>query len=161
MRVLLPHTPIMALSATLSPNVLRYAQTVLRMNQPTGLIKRSINRPNIYLICSAIQHTVTSRRDLEFLVPLQMSREQIRAMPKTIIFMDSRLLVCNTTTALIVRLPLEFRGADVICNYSTALSEIRRKEVMERFITGECRILVCTEAAGMGVDVPDVVRVIQ
>ena len=98
---------------------------------------------------------------MEFLVPLQMSREQIRAMPKTIIFMDSRLLVCNTTTALIVRLPLEFRGADVICNYSTALSEIRRKEVMERFITGECRILVCTEAAGMGVDVPDVVRVIQ
>lgn len=161
MRVLTPHTPIMALSATLSPNVLAYAQSALRMNKPTGLIKRSIDRPNIYLVCLPIEHPIALRRDLEYLVPLQMLEGEVRAIPKTVLFMDSRALVCSTTTALITRLPPQLRNADIVCDYSTALSEARRRDIMEKFLGGDCRILVCTEAAGMGVDVPDVSRVIQ
>ena len=131
------------------------------MNMPTGLIKRSIDRPNIYLVCQPIEHSIASRKDLEYLVPLQMLAEDICAIPKTTVFMDSRALVCSTTTALITRLPPQSRSADIICDYSTALSEGRRKDIMEKFVTGECRILIYTEAAGMGVDVPDVLRVIQ
>ena len=159
--MLIPHTPIMALSATMSPNVLRYAQTALRMNKPTGLIKRSIDRPNIYLVCVPIEHPIASRKDLDYLIPLEMHEQEIRAIPKTVLFMDSRALVCATTTALITRLQPQFHRADIVCDYSTALSEARRKDVIEKFTMGECRIRVCTEAAGMGVDVPDISRVIQ
>lgn len=151
----------MALSATLSPHVLRYTQRVLRLNTPTGLIKRSIDRPNIYLQCIPIRHGVSLRKDLLFLVPQAVSPHDIPMLPKTMLFMDSRVAVCETTTMLIHRLPPQFRNADVICDYSTALSEQRRAAIKERFILGTCRILVCTEAAGMGVDVSDVVRVIQ
>ena len=145
----------------MSPNVLRYAQTALRMNKPTGLIKRSIDRPNIYLVCAPIEHPIASRKDLDYLIPLDLCEQEIRSIPKTVLFMDSRTLVCTTTTALITRLQPRFRNADIVCDYSTALSELRRKDVMEKFTMGECRILVCTEAAGMGVDVPDISRVIQ
>lgn len=75
--------------------------------------------------------------------------------------MDSRQAVCDMTTTLLGRLPPEYRSADIVCDYSTALSESRRHDIMARFIAGDCRILICTEAAGMGIDVADVVRVIQ
>ena len=161
LRTLFPNVPIMALSATLSPHVLRYTQRALKVNTPTGLIKRSIDRPNIYLHCVPIRHGVSSRKDLLFLVPPALSPHDIPRIPKTMLFMDSRVAVCETTTMLIRRLHPQFRNADVVCDYSTALSEERRAVVMERFILGTCRILVCTEAAGMGVDVSDIVQVIQ
>ena len=151
----------MALSATMSPNVLGYVQTALRMNKPTGLIKRSIDRPNIYLVCIPIKHSIASRRDLKYLIPLQMCEQEVRTIPKIVLFMDSRAVVCAATIALIARLQPLFRSADIVCDYSTALSEGRRKDIMEKFMSGDCQILVCTEAAEMGVDVPDVLRVIQ
>lgn len=151
----------MALSATLSPHVLRYTQRVLNVNTPTGVIKRSIDRPNIYLHCIPIRHGVSSRKNLLFLVPQELSPDDIALLPKTMLFIDSRVAVCETATMLIHRLPQQFRNTDVICDNSTALSEQRRAVIMERFILGTCRILVCTEAAGMRVDVSDVVRVIQ
>ena len=161
LRTLFPNTPIMALSATLCPHVLLYTQRALKLNTPTGLIKRSIDRPNIYLHCIPISHSVASRRDLLFLVPPTTTANNIYNLPKTMVFMDSRVAVCETTTMLIRQLPPRFRSADIICDYSTVLSEKRRQVVMERFTQGTCRILVCTEAAGMGVDISDIVRVIQ
>ena len=151
----------MALSATLSPHVLHYVQSVLRLNKPTGLIKRSINRPNIFLYCIPMAHSINSRRDLLFLVPRDIVPQEVRQLPKTMIFMDSRQAVCDMTTTLLGRLPQKYRSADIICDYSTALSESRRHDIMAKFIAGQCRILICTEAAGMGIDVSDVERVIQ
>ena len=161
LRVLFPEVPIMALSATLSHHVLLYTQSVLRLNKPTGIVKRSINRQNILLYCIPITHSINSRQDLLFLIPLDIVFGAVRQLPKTMVFMDSRQAVCDMTTTLLARLPPEYRNADIVCDYSTALSESRRHDVMAKFITGECRILICTEAAGMGIDVADVVRVIQ
>lgn len=150
----------MALSATLSPHVLRFVQKSLVMNEPTRLLKRSIDRPNIKLVCMPIAHSIASRKDLMFLVPVTSSTFDARKIPKTMLFMDSRAIVCDTATQLITRLPLQHRNSDVICDYSTALSEPRRAQIMQKFKAGVCRILICTEAAGMGIDVPDVQRVI-
>ena len=44
---------------------------------------------------------------------------------------------------------------------TTILSEARRVEVLEKFHSGICRIIACTGAAGMGIDIRDVQCVIQ
>ncbi|KAL7267476.1 hypothetical protein RUND412_009939, partial [Rhizina undulata] len=78
------------------------------------------------------------------------------------VFLDSRVAVCDLTTALIKLLPTAGASyVDLICDYSAALSIERRKEVLQKFAKGQCRILVFTEAAGMGLDISDIVRVIQ
>ena len=74
-----------------------------------------------------------------------MCEQEVRTISKTVLFMDSWAVVCAATTALIARLQPLFRSADIVCDYSTALSEARRKDIMEKFMSGDCRILVCTE----------------
>ncbi|KAF8430079.1 hypothetical protein EV426DRAFT_513349, partial [Tirmania nivea] len=32
---------------------------------------------------------------------------------------------------------------------------------LERFVEGNCRILICTDACGIGLDIPDIERVVQ
>ncbi|KAJ7319128.1 P-loop containing nucleoside triphosphate hydrolase protein, partial [Mycena albidolilacea] len=45
--------------------------------------------------------------------------------------------------------------------YNAALSKEYRKKAMEKFKEGTVRILVCTDAAGMGCNIPDIDVVVQ
>ncbi|KAF8465385.1 hypothetical protein BDZ91DRAFT_849415 [Kalaharituber pfeilii] len=86
---------------------------------------------------------------------------------KTMIFIDSRQTVCSVVDQLERRLALVLQGREVIMDYSTILSEQRREATMLNFKDSlirrkkNTRVLVCTEAAGMGLDVEDIEVVIQ
>lgn len=141
------------------------------------LIRNMIDRPNIYLARRQISNQSTFA-DLDFIMPNYAC--DIKLIPKTMIFVDSRPAVCILTDYLLFRLVVAWgRSAegnpasrdrdrdsdrppeDVVADYSTILSEERRVEVLEKFRLGTCRVIVCTDAAGMGIDIRDVQRVIQ
>ncbi|KAF8475091.1 P-loop containing nucleoside triphosphate hydrolase protein, partial [Kalaharituber pfeilii] len=56
---------------------------------------------------------------------------------------------------------LQEDGAKLIKPFSASLSNQFREIAIEDFRQGDTRILVCTDAAGMGVDIPDVELVVQ
>jgi superfamily II DNA/RNA helicase len=104
--------------------------------------------------------------DFEYYNPL--------SMPKTIIFVDDRVLCCTLTTELIglfanwtrTVTPSIGEGEEPIAQqlvreYHSVMSREALERNLTSFRSGECRILVATEAVGMGLDVPDVQRVLQ
>ena len=52
------------------------------------------------------------------------------------------------------------RDRIIQCYYSS-LDKQSKLEIHQSFLRGETRILICTDAYGLGIDIPDVVRVIQ
>ena len=162
-RSFFPGIPILTLSATSPPHVRQRVHYTLGMARPTTLIEQSVDRPNIFLSVYTIRNTITSFLDLEYLVP--KGAQNPLEIPKTVVFVDNRKTVWELTTYL-----LELIGGiwgdnpdfdDLVADYSTVLSQQHRDAVLEDFNEGHIRILVCTEAAGMGVDIPDISRVIQ
>jgi hypothetical protein len=92
-------------------------------------------------------------------------------IPKTIIFIDDRMLCCTLTTELITLFAKwtqcsldqgeEPIAEQLVREYHSVLSREALERNLASFRAGECRILVATEAVGMGLDVPDVQRVLQ
>ena len=156
--------PIMTLSATSPPHVRKRVNYTLGMAQPSTLIERSIDRPNIYLSVEYARSNVTSYFDLKYLIPKSKQCESPADIPKTIVFVDNRKSVCSLTTHLLQVVRDEYgidkssRGefSHLIADYSTILSQEHRDAVLHDFVAGYVRVLVCTEAAGMSVDIADV-----
>ncbi|KAF8438216.1 P-loop containing nucleoside triphosphate hydrolase protein [Kalaharituber pfeilii] len=153
--------PIMVMSATLPPHIMAYIHRSLRLAKPASLIQMSVNRPNIYLCSRMIQKNKKTFEDLAFLIPNHLA--STLDIPKTIVFVDSKPDVCKVTNFLISKLPAALRNRqDIVMDYSIIHSTERRSQVLDQFREdSEHRILVVTEAAAMGVDIPDVVRVVQ
>jgi superfamily II DNA helicase RecQ len=119
---------------------------------------------------------LTSRTPLEFIIPdgaRKWSREgpgpmfNPAAIPKTLVFIDNRD-DCNDITTQLIRLfpewtrsPQLHLAQDIVCEYHTGISSPKKDVTLREFRRGYCRILVCTDAVGMGVDIPDIARVIQ
>ena len=167
MRTLWPKVPIMTLSATFAPHVATYVHKSLELMKGAKLIRRQIDRPNIYLARREISNQSTFD-DLKFIIPNYAC--DIRLIPKTMIFVDSRPMVCALTDYLLKILSLAWVRSglgmepppqDVVADYTTILSDERRTQVLAKFGEGSCRVIVCTDAAGMGIDIRDVRRVIQ
>ena len=170
MRTLWPKVPIMTLSATFAPHVASYVHKSLELMTGAKLIRRQIDRPNIFLARRPISNQ-SSFEDLDFIIPNYEC--DIRLIPKTMIFVDSRPMVCALTDYLLKNLSLAWIRSymdpsdapappeDVVADYTTILSQERRTQVLAKFYEGTCRVIVCTDAAGMGIDIRDVQRVIQ
>ncbi|KAF8475932.1 P-loop containing nucleoside triphosphate hydrolase protein [Kalaharituber pfeilii] len=162
-RSFFPKIPIMGLSATLSERALSFVHKTLCLQRQTSLIRNSIDHPNVFLTAVPIQFgNIMARRELNNVIPLgATSATDIR---KTMIFVDSREIVCQVVDQLEARLAPELQGCELIMDFSTIISEERREMTMLNFQKNagiRTRVMVCTEAAGMGVDVADVEVVIQ
>lgn len=125
------------------------------------MVLRSVDRPNICLVAMPITASVHSFQDLFFVIPEGLS--SAKTIPKTLIFADSLKETCDITSALLQRIPRHMYQEEdhIVAEFSSGISHECRKYNLELFTKGVCRILVCTEACGMGVDIPDVSRVIQ
>ena len=161
-RTFFPGTPILTLLATCPPHVRKRVHWTLGMANPTCLIQRSVDRPNIFLSVQFMS-SMNAYSELDYLIPLNV--ESASDIPKTIVFVDNRKIVWDLTSYLLDRIDSTFRSEDefvgIVRDYSTIMSQEHRNNVLEDFADGSVRILVCTEAAGMGVDIPDVCRVVQ
>ena len=131
------------------------------MANPTCLIQRSVDRPNIFLSVHFMS-SINAYSELDYLIPQDV--QSASDIPKTIVFVDNRKIVWDLTTYLLDRIDATYSGHEflgLVRDYSTIMSLEHRNNVLEDFAEGSVRILICTEAAGMGVDIPDVRRVVQ
>ena len=103
MRTLWPKVPIMTLSATFALHVASYMHKSLELMRRVKLIRRTIDRPNIFFARRPITNG-SSFTVLDCIMPNYACN--IRMIPKTMIFLDSRPGVCLLTDYLLLRLVL-------------------------------------------------------
>ncbi|KAF9383507.1 hypothetical protein CPB97_006426, partial [Podila verticillata] len=120
---------------------------VLGISSDATYINEGNNRPNVKLEVRQLPHR-SKLSSLDFALDGK----------KTIIYFESRILAITAKWHLRDLVPqTEWR---CIMHYHALMSNEYKTKMMDEFRSGKIRILLCTEAAGMGCDIPDVDRVI-
>ena len=141
-RELLPGVPLLALTATATPDVVQDIQNRLKFREK-NVFCMSFERKNLAYIVRK-----TDNKTAELL-------HILRRMPgSAIIYVRSRRRTKETTELLTHEgITADFYHAGL----DNAVKDIRQK----RWQDGECRVMVATNAFGMGIDKPDVRLVIH
>lgn len=146
LRELRPDIPILALTATATPTVLKDVGRQLGMKSPESHV-HGFYRPNLY-------YQVETCPDDSF--KFLFLRHALRKVE------DGRVLIyCGTRNQsedVALHLGLEFEGVDY---YHAGRSADERKDVQDKLSRREVRILAATNAFGMGIDYPDVRLVVH
>ncbi|KDN35670.1 hypothetical protein RSAG8_11413, partial [Rhizoctonia solani AG-8 WAC10335] len=154
--------PVSIVSATLRPNVKNDAMATLGFpSNPSEFvdINEGNERGNVFIGVYPMKHSAASFKDLAPLIdPDEINPSNI---PKTIIYIDNVMDVTWAVITLYSWLHISLRNRCLIMPVHAWMPAWCRSEAMARFMSGEVRILVCTEAAGMGCDIPDIKRVVQ
>ena len=141
-RELLPGVPLLALTATATPDVVQDIQSRLKFREK-NVFRMSFERKNLAYIVRK-----TDNKTAELL-------HILRRMPgSAIIYVRSRRRTKETTELLTHEgITADFYHAGL----DNAVKDIRQK----RWQDGECRVMVATNAFGKGIDKPDVRLVIH
>ncbi|KAJ7474944.1 P-loop containing nucleoside triphosphate hydrolase protein [Mycena latifolia] len=159
LRSLLPvGTPILATSATLSPDALTEVCSGLDLDLDRSFFLNMGNdRPNI--TPSVVQ--MNGGKDYNAIYPLLPDPAKVHSaddLPKSIIFTNSVKKTQVICRHIRHRYP-NLRGAiDFLHAHRTAKA---KRRVMKQFRKGKIKILIATEAVGMGADIPDIELIIQ
>ncbi|KAH7903998.1 P-loop containing nucleoside triphosphate hydrolase protein [Hygrophoropsis aurantiaca] len=153
-------TPLVAVSATLPARVRNDVLSKLQFSKNNYVsIDIGNDRPNVSIVVRGIQNTMNSFTDLDFVIPEGIT--DVTQIQKGFIYADNISLGTEISDHLNELLPLDLRNLGIIRPYNAAQSKEYRKAVMEQFRQGKVRILICTDAAGMGCNIPDIDFVIQ
>ncbi|EDR04355.1 uncharacterized protein LACBIDRAFT_304539 [Laccaria bicolor S238N-H82] len=106
-----------------------------------------------------MEHPMNTYRDLDFLIPDNMTTPL--DIKKSFIYTDDIAGGAALINHLNSQVKEEFRAKGLVHPYNAAMSTTYRKLVLRLFKEGVIRILVCTDAAGMGCNIPDVDIVVQ
>jgi superfamily II DNA helicase RecQ len=211
------HVPWLGCSATLDPVTLAEVRDLCGFDKAVHIQRTSIDRPDITFEIWAMQHSLSSYRDLEFLVkPVQAAVEQVvkerrenvaregfkaggmvaaraalagtqirteagsdsgvccRRIPKTVVYVDSIKQIhdmARVLRALLIRTGCSKTSAiDAIQVYHSELAESDKRRISTEFEKPDTesilessihRIIIATDAMGMGIDNPDIRLVIQ
>ncbi len=137
LRELLPGVPILALTATATPEVAQDIMERLRFRQK-NLLKKSFERKNLVYV---VRHTEDKRKEL-----LKIAR----AVPGTaVVYVRTR----GATVEISNFLRQNGFSADA---YHGGMSNEERSRKQDEWKNGATRIVVATNAFGMGIDKPDV-----
>lgn len=146
LKKLRPDVPVLALTASATPTVLDDIAKNLNMVKPQRLV-HGFYRPNLYYQVESCEN-----EDIKDDWLLQSIKQ----------FPEGRVLVyCGTrkvTEEVAETLQRKFKDVDY---YHAGLSTKERTRVQEAYVGGELRILVATNAFGMGIDQPDVRLVVH
>lgn len=146
LKSLRPDVPILALTASATPTVLNDIAKNLQLRNPARMV-HGFYRPNLYY---QVETCADDEAKLLFLL------QAIRKTP------TGRILVyCGTrkiTEDLTQVLHSHFAKVGF---YHAGMTSEERTKIQEAYIHGELRILVATNAFGMGIDQPDVRLVVH
>ncbi|KAK0437644.1 P-loop containing nucleoside triphosphate hydrolase protein [Armillaria borealis] len=160
LRAFLPGgTPFVALSATLPPRIKADVLEKLQFSAKYVDIDEGNDRHNVSIVVRAMQNAMNTYADLDFLIPPTTTTSS--DIKKTFIYADNLTTGGEIIDHLTNVLPSELRQAGLIRPYNAAFSKEYRKKAMSDFKAGDIRILVCTDAAGMGCNIPVIDVVVQ
>ncbi|KAJ7607060.1 P-loop containing nucleoside triphosphate hydrolase protein [Roridomyces roridus] len=150
---------IVAMSATLSSRVRQDVLDKLYFGGDYLVIDVGNDRPNVSLVVRAIHQPMNSYRDLDFVIP--EAAATLVDIPLTWIYADNINTGIEIEDHLTELLPTSLQELGIIRPYNAAYSKEYRAEVMRLVREGSVRILVCTDAAGMGCNIPNIDVVVQ
>jgi ATP-dependent DNA helicase RecQ len=132
-----PQVPVLALTASATPEVCEDIKSQLRMRTP-ATFRKSFERPNLSYSVRQVDARVTRLRDILQKVP------------------GSAIVYCRTRkqTQEIAGI-LQDSGVSASF-YHAGLPASERASRQEAWIRNRLRVMVCTNAFGMGIDKPDV-----
>lgn len=142
LRVHFPHVTMVAMSATITPVVLRFVAFTIGLRPGFRLYKQSIDRANICQFVGLI-----SRKDgYRQLEPLVVGTGATWTIPKTMVFVDSIDTAIAIATFLRSSLPIHQRSyaQQIVRPFHASLEPFLRVEYLDSFREGDCRILICT-----------------
>ncbi|MEQ1723872.1 MAG: ATP-dependent DNA helicase RecQ [Pseudobdellovibrio sp.] len=146
LKKLRPDIPVLALTASATPTVLDDIAKNLKLVKPERLV-HGFYRPNLYY-----QVESCAGEDVKDDWLLQSIKQ----------FPEGRVLVyCGTrkvTEEVASTLQRQFKNVDY---YHAGLTTKERTRVQEAYVNGDLRILVATNAFGMGIDQPNVRLVVH
>lgn len=173
--------PFCCLSATVPPNVREYLFASLKLSKPTYFLQQSIlrfvarvescpvtnifPRDNIDLNFIPISNTMPLS-ELDFMVD---NYAHWMMIPKSIIYVDSRASAQGIANYL-RRVFKSTKGGSTMTRtelkkvfsvFTAIIPSHLRDQRMASFMEGDTRILICTDAAGMGMHVKNVERMVQ
>ncbi|HLO01492.1 MAG TPA: RecQ family ATP-dependent DNA helicase [Symbiobacteriaceae bacterium] len=145
-RAAIKNPPLLALTATARPQVQQDVMTQLGIAE-AKLIKASADRPNLWL---GLEACSTEAERLAVIAHL-ISQES----ESTIVYVTSRKEAESLSGAL-----TETLGEPVGC-YHAGMAAEERTTVQNQFMTDLVRVVVATNAFGMGIDKPDIRLVVH
>lgn len=136
-----PDVPVLALTASATPTVLTDIAKQLKLNSPIKLV-HGFYRPNLYY---QVEFCLDDETKQNFV------QQAIRKFP------SGRVLIYGGTRKIVEELAFDLKTKFAnVGFYHAGLSSEQRTFVQNEYVNGKIRILVATNAFGMGIDQPDV-----
>lgn len=139
--------PIVALTATATPRTLEEIEERLRLREPTR-VRGSFVRKNLALCVSAWSDD--DDRLPALVAELDRCRMRDPSRP------GRAIVYCSTRDAVDVTTQRLRAEGFAVTGYHAGLPSVTRARAQQSFLAQRTRVLVATNAFGMGVDVPDV-----
>ncbi|KAJ7061726.1 P-loop containing nucleoside triphosphate hydrolase protein [Mycena amicta] len=150
---------VVAMSATLSMRVRSDVLSKLQFGKNFVDIDVGNDRPNVSLVVRSFQHPINTYRDLDFIIPSNTQRAE--DIPLTWVYADSIAAGTEIADHLTALLPAELRKVGLIRPYNVAYSREYCAEGMRLVREGKICVLICTDAAGMGCNIPGIEVIVQ
>lgn len=142
-RELLPTVPVLALTATATPEVVKDIQTKLGFREDSRIFRMSFERKNLAYI---VRNTENKQEELLHILNSVSGSAIVYTRNRKRTREVAELLVNNEITATF---------------YHAGLNNDVKDQRQRSWLSGESRVMVATNAFGMGIDKPDVRLVIH
>lgn len=142
-RELLPTVPVLALTATATPEVVKDIQTKLGFREDSRIFRMSFERKNLAYI---VRNTESKQEELLHILNSVSGGAIVYTRNRKRTREVAELLVNNEITATF---------------YHAGLNNDVKDQRQRSWLSGESRVMVATNAFGMGIDKPDVRLVIH
>ncbi|MBR5194347.1 MAG: RecQ family ATP-dependent DNA helicase [Bacteroidaceae bacterium] len=142
-RKLLPNVPVLALTATATPEVVKDIQERLSFKEGSQVFRMSFERKNLAYI---VRHTESKQEEILHILNMVQGTAIVYTRNRKRTRELAEMLVTNNITATF---------------YHAGLANEAKDQRQKSWLSGENRVMVATNAFGMGIDKPDVRIVIH
>jgi len=150
LRDMIPKVPILALTATATPTIIKDMREALALKDPK-IVKASTVRPNLGIWVRQKESRLMDNLG-EILKPAKVFEKD----PETCI-----IYVSTRKEAESIRDILKEEGYKTAEAYHAGLSDKERERIHHDFIYDRCYLVVATIAFGMGIDKPNIRKIIN
>lgn len=171
LRSLIPRTvPFFGCTATLDRDSQAFIIEKAGFNQSRfKIIRTSVDRPEISIVLQPLlRGCLRDYRRLEFLISDDATPDTTMLVKKTIVYVDNKSQLAAARYTLIRHLMsicgfTKSQARALVKRYDADVRPVDKDLIFSDFSRedGQCRIIVATVSLGMGMDIPDVERVVQ